>query len=379
MITTTTTGSPLQALERAASGLLPLPALSGEEYARGHALFEARSDQRRRITSLLCDLLAHRAAGSTCVLSVGCGDGAVDVELARVLARLGRPVTYHGIAPHPSSAECFLARLGELPNVHPEVDRCTFAEAPSARGSYDVVLAVHSLYYVDDLAEALRVARRAVAPGGQLVVVHAPAEELNALVEVLALDQGQLFSDAVAQALAEDGVEAERRRLPATLDLTGDDQEQDGDAVLDFAVQVRLPALLRGPVLDVLRDASLPGGGLRVQHPVDAFLVPPPRPPPGAVPAHGRRLTHPPRRGCRGRQAVRRRLRTSAAAPEAGARPKRTSATRDTMPLPVSLVRAPPVSAAAAGRAQGAPRGSTPEPGTTLAPAPLLRLIRSSG
>jgi len=152
------------------------------------------------------------------------------------------------------------------------VDRRPLADSALAESSYDVVLAVHSLYYVPDLVEALTVARRAVAPGGALVVLHAPREELNELVDVLAPDQDQQFSEAVEQALADDGEPVLRLRLDATLDLTAVDSEDEA-AVLDFAVQARLPPILRSKVLDVLREAALSSPGLRVPHPVDAFVI----------------------------------------------------------------------------------------------------------
>ncbi|HSP37109.1 MAG TPA: hypothetical protein VLR26_05100, partial [Frankiaceae bacterium] len=43
--------------------------------------------------------------------------------------------------------------------------------------------------------------------------------------------------------------------------------------ILDFAVQVEVPHQLRPDVLEVLRASALPGPGLRVPHPIDAFVV----------------------------------------------------------------------------------------------------------
>jgi len=259
-------------LAESVAGLLPLPGLSAAQYARGHALFEAHSDQRQLITAWICSLVEDRSVSPTRVLSIGCGDGSVDVEVARTLARSGQRVTYAGIEPNGPVADRFLARLSAVPGVRAVVDRRALADSALTESSYDIVLAVHSLYYVPDLVEALTAARRAVAPGGVLVVLHAPLERLNQLVAVLAPDQNQPFSEAVEHALADDGKPVLRLRLDATLDLTHTD-DQDEAAVLDFAVQVRLPDVLRSQVLDVLREAALPSPGLRVPHPVDAFVI----------------------------------------------------------------------------------------------------------
>ena len=269
---TTARGGALRVLEQSVEGLLPLPGLTAEQYARGHALFEARSDQRGLMTAWLCALLAARPEGPTRVLSIGCGDGSVDVEVARTLAWTGQPVDYAGIEPNAAVADRCLTRLSAVAGVRAVVDQRALADSPLVEGRYDVVLAVHSLYYVPDLADALRTARRALAPGGVLVVLHAPRQQLNQLVDVLAPDQHQPFSAAVARALSDAGDPVLRLRLEATLDLTPSDEHLD-TAVLDFAVQVRLPVFLRGLVLNVLAEAALPSPGLRVPHPVDAFVV----------------------------------------------------------------------------------------------------------
>ncbi len=64
----------LDAIRSARAGAPALDALSPATYARDHAEFETRSDQRRLITSSPADRLARRD-GPISVLSVGCGDG----------------------------------------------------------------------------------------------------------------------------------------------------------------------------------------------------------------------------------------------------------------------------------------------------------------
>ncbi len=65
-------------------------------------------------------------------------------------------------------------------------------------GRFDIVLAVHSLYYVADLTATLRRACAMLAPGGELIVLHAPLEPLNVLVRLLAPGHRQAFGDQVA-------------------------------------------------------------------------------------------------------------------------------------------------------------------------------------
>ena len=260
-------------LRQATGPLLPLPALSPDAYSRGHALFEARSDQRKVLTGWLRRLLGSWADTSPRVLSIGCGDGTVDAAVADLLARPGRVLHYDGIEPHPASGRRFLDRLGQVSGVRAALSPTTFAGYDPAGRRYDLVLAVHSLYYVPDLADAIRAARRLLAPGGMLVVLHAPLSSLNRLVGVLAQDQGQEFSEAVRAALSAQGEAVHRERLDAALDLTASGDADEDRRVLDFAVQVALPDRLRPAVLEVLRASALPGPGLLVPHPIDAYVV----------------------------------------------------------------------------------------------------------
>jgi SAM-dependent methyltransferase len=271
--TATTSTEALRTLRTMAAALLPLPVLTPEDYALGHALFEARSDQRDTVIRWLTQLLETRAGSPTRVLSIGCGDGTVDVELARTLTRLGQPVRYDGIEPNPASGRLFLERLKQVAGVSASVGTSTLEEHAPAGRRYDVVLAVHSLYYVPDLPKALESARDLLAPGGVLVVLHAPHGALNQLVGVLAPSQGQQFSEAVAEALATQQASARCERLDATLNLAAGIADDDDRRVLDFAVQVTTPESLRPAIFDVLRTISLPGTGLRIPHPLDGFIV----------------------------------------------------------------------------------------------------------
>lgn len=278
---------PLAALRGAAAPLLPLPPLSPAVYACAHRLFEARSDQRALLSAWLAGRVAARAGGPTRVLSIGAGDGAVDAVVARVLTASGCPVRYQAVEPHPGSAQRWAAAMRAVPGVRARVQQATFEGAALPdEGGFDVVLFVHSLYYVPDLAGALARAHALLAPGGELVVLHAPREGLNELVTLLAPPSSghpQWFAEQVAAALTALGLPAVRSRLSARLDLTeGADPEQDVQ-VLDFTVQAVLPPELRPLVLQQMAQGRLPGSGLVVPHPVETFVVP--AVVPAAVPA----------------------------------------------------------------------------------------------
>ncbi|WP_123391571.1 class I SAM-dependent methyltransferase [Nocardioides aurantiacus] len=268
----------LDALREAHRGAGPLPALAPDGYARDHAAFEARSDQRALIADHLCSRLAGRPNGPVSVLSVGCGDGALDVRVAAraVAARPARPVRYVGVDPWAGSADSWAAAMAGLrcDALSAESQVATFADA-RLTGRFDVVTFVHSMYYVPDVAAALRAAYDLLRPGGELLVLSGPRGVLNALTDVLAppvAGHRQWFSEDVARGLADAGLRPEpTTTLAARLDLVG-----ASDRVLDFTVQGRLTPRLRPLVREYLAAVARTDpayDGPRVPHPVDVHRV----------------------------------------------------------------------------------------------------------
>lgn len=253
-------------------GRHPLRPLDPTEYAIGHALFEARSNQRERLAGWLVSHLTGRATESTRVLSIGCGDGSVDVQVARALAAGGCSVDYLGVEPHGPSAQAFASQMMAVPGVDSAVLTGLFSEV-RPEGRYDVVLAVHSLYYVADLATTLRRAIGLLSPGGELVILQAPREPLNVLVQLLAPGHPQGFSDEVASQLAALGQIPEIVRIDCRLDLTETGEPETDRRLLEFTVQARVPAKLLRPVRMALAERALDEPGLVLTHPVDALVL----------------------------------------------------------------------------------------------------------
>jgi SAM-dependent methyltransferase len=268
----------LDQLRSARSGEPALPHLAPNTYARGHAAFEALSDQRTLIGRHLSARLARRDTGPVALLSVGCGDGSLDAPQAAVLTDVSpaRPVRYVGVDPHVGSTTALAVAMAALgrDTLSAEVHASTFAEAPVS-GVFDVVTFVHSMYYVPDVAATLLAAYELLRPGGELLVLSAPRGALNVLVDVLAppVDgHRQWFSDDVAAGVTEAGLRTEETStLDARLRLDAASHE-----VLDFTVQARLTPELRPLVrayLDAVSVECPTTGVLHVPHPVDVYCV----------------------------------------------------------------------------------------------------------
>lgn len=265
-------------LRTARRGQAALENLAPDAYARGHAAFEARSDQRALITGYLAGQLALRDVGPVAVLSVGCGDGSLDAPLAAALTDVvpARPIRYVGIDPYVGSTTAFAAAMAGLgrAGLSAEVHATTFADAPVS-GLFDVVTFVHSMYYVPDVAATLRAAHALLRHGGELLVLNAPRGALNELVDVLAPPvegHRQWFSDDIEAGLVRAGLRTEEMvTLDARLDL-----DAASDEVLDFTVQAQLTLELRPLVrayLDAVSVPSATSGVPLVPHPVDVYRV----------------------------------------------------------------------------------------------------------
>lgn len=265
----------LDGLSAAQRGGATLAGLEPDAYAREHAAFELLSDQRGMIAEHLAARLAGLGDGPLSVLSVGCGDGSLDVRLGAGLVDKfpGRQVRYVGIDPWPGSAELFTGKMAALDAVELSVDAyvAPFGDFP-ADETFDVVMFVHSMYYVADVGATLRGALDLLRPGGELWVAIAPSAALNALVGVLAPPlegHRQWFSADVEQAFVVAGIVLDDVvTLDALVDLA-----VASDEVLDFAVQARLTPELYEPVRAYLDAVSVrgPDGRLKVPHPVDVF------------------------------------------------------------------------------------------------------------
>jgi SAM-dependent methyltransferase len=258
------------------------PRLDEATYLRTQKIYEAHSDQRIRIAQWLGDRLPALPStrATVRVLSVGCGDGSLDVALAATLRARGHRVEYVGVEPSATAGVTFTERVGQLPGVEATVVPTRLEDA-ALRGRFDLIVAIHSLYYVDQPAAQMRRLIDVLHPGGSIVVMNAPLGGLNQLVEALAPDGGGtslVYSDTVNDILVQLGYTARRQRIEAALDLSPcfDPQSEMGRDILQFLTHADLTSLSSGAyqaLLDYLRAITLVPGGTLVPHPVDVLTV----------------------------------------------------------------------------------------------------------
>lgn len=263
-------------------GLVPLDPAA---YARAHATYEAHSDQRALLTDCLTGALDRALPGPAprAVLSIGPGDGSVDAPLAAALTPGRGPLRWVAAEPDRTvGARCrtrVAAALGRDADVVLHVG--TFDSLADTVGgeAFDLVLAVHSLYYVPDLARAVAAARDRLAPGGSLVLALAPLEELCLITAAVDPDSHRWWSGDLVDELTDAGLQSTTVRLAGRLDVTdcADPTSATGAAVLDFLVGAdcsRLDVACRAALLDALASITVSVGKRRlVPHPVDVLVV----------------------------------------------------------------------------------------------------------
>ena len=283
-------------IEKALIGSSELVPLTDARYLETHGIYEGRSDQQRLIIDWFADWFADQIAvplppnGAFRVLSVGCGSGILDVQIAtRLLEQtndLHCDLHYVGVDPNQIECETFEQNFADaaLDQAQVECVNTTFEDLEAGRG-FDVIHFVHSLYYMLDPKAALEKARKLLAPGGRLIVFHAPCEALNDLTVRFwdkQYSRPTLFAEDFAEILDAWRWDYERTRIDARLEVSPLAQADSsiGLALTDFIVQID-SLRLSAPVQDLagryLRLISLVSleerGETHISHPVDVFVI----------------------------------------------------------------------------------------------------------
>lgn len=259
-----------------------LEELSDARYHVTHERFEHASNQR----SLIIDWLRHVADATTFpthrptrMLSVGCGGGVMDQRITSVFAGHVDALTLAGVDPNPEHTRTFeslFADKGFAVNVFNGLFEDYRPEV-----TFDVVHFVHCLYYFEHIGPELRNAADMLAPGGIMIVLQAPNEDLNHLADRVwrkQFDQSAWYSDDVLAALEPLGLDTRMQRLAAHVDVTEcfEAEKPAGVEILDFIVQAetqKFSPAFQARLRESLRAiCHVHGNRLLAEHPVDAIV-----------------------------------------------------------------------------------------------------------
>ena len=258
--------------------------LEGQRYADCLHTYEAASNQRELIRGWFTDhTIPQLPTDSASILSIGCGAGDLDVKILAAGKEHAATVSYVGLEPDPQQCERFISRMefANDQNIQVEVHNNRFEEFTEQR-RFDLLLMVHSLYYMDDPERAIENALNLVNESGRLVILIASNDTLNELSSSFwAREYGgsTWFSEDLSRHLEKRGVPFERKRIEATLDITTccEPDSEQGERIADFIAQVpteELPPRLRQMIFSYLKATSHRDGDMRwLPHNVDAFII----------------------------------------------------------------------------------------------------------
>ena len=272
----------IESIDLAVTDLKELSPLNDGDYALCLETFEENSDQRLALLDWLeAKIISKMSRRSSSILSVGCGPGTLDEQLLRSAKTRTEHIAYLGIEPNRIEAAHFLKKMKAQKSD--QVDISILIEPfgdQSFDQSFDLILFVHSLYYMDDRNKAIDLALNSLTPGGQLVICIAPDEALNAIAKLMwqrQMGQESWFSDDVRNYFEARGLEFRKTQIDAKLNVSDcfDLPTETGRKIIDFIIQTRidkLPHSLRQMIFEFLISISeTDGSKTELSHPVDIF------------------------------------------------------------------------------------------------------------
>lgn len=123
--------------------------------------------------NLIDDKKRERGKKSLQILDFGCGTG----EFCKRLASLGHKVT--GIDHSKNMLEIASAHLGKVAEVLHGNHKADFFDNKVNQSRYDIVTAMHSLEWIEDVDSALANLTKVIAPGGLLIFAVFPKNHVK--------------------------------------------------------------------------------------------------------------------------------------------------------------------------------------------------------
>jgi len=259
--------------------------LSEMAYSFGYNLrLKCSSFQQATVSWLLDQSSTLMDAGAPKILSLGCGDGAVDLQVLEPLRTRNRNFYFMGVDFNPVELHRFRKRLSASDEHFREAVtlRCMrFDEFSRLAQRFDLIYMVYFLQSFEHVMPAIATALRHLAPQGRLVIVHQQQSGIYDLRQRFrACLRSQKFhsSEEICALLRQQGVEFSSHTIDTFFDVTTmHAMSLDALLLMSFCFCEDLSALEKREQ-EAIRNAFLEhatagaDGRLRIYEPMDAII-----------------------------------------------------------------------------------------------------------
>ncbi|WP_179131173.1 class I SAM-dependent methyltransferase [Candidatus Entotheonella palauensis] len=227
------------------------------------------------------------------VLSVGSGEGDIDIEFIRAFLDAWSPrwdtLQYVAIEPNAAHREGFLQRLDDISfdhrlNISVIDQRFEELDRGEHQKQYDLVLFVHVFYYFEDPKEVIQRALTLTKEGGQVVIVHQTPTGIPEIQQKymhdIKGDENEMFTTADIRNLLDGSVERyQYHEIDAHLDVTECLRGTEaGLKIMSFCMECDLRKLHEAKVAQISRafwnQAEIkPDGNAFIREPIGVFIL----------------------------------------------------------------------------------------------------------
>lgn len=270
------------------------PPLDDELYAESYQLRKAASTMTVAAIEWFRNhikLLTSQQDHTLSILSIGSGEGDIDVEIIDSLLpevhSSGKKLRYIALEPNPIHCDHFLKRLETISfneNVEVSVRKDFFEPDQFKREEqYDLVLLTHVLYYFKEPEQAIQTALAQTKENGRVVIVHQTAKGIPQIQQEYMLaakgdENEMLVAEDIKKLLADRP--HQYHHLQACLDITEClDGSENGVKIMSFCLECDLRQLQESTFTKILQAFSSlaeieDNGRALIREPIGIFVLP---------------------------------------------------------------------------------------------------------
>lgn len=263
------------------------PPLVGEQYLTAHHDFRAKSDQHQIIVKWVEDnIYSSFIDDKISILSIGCGDGCIDFDIARLFLGKNVSVNYSFLEPNNSSIAKLKISMSNDASISRQVRSIYYndtIESAQLEGKFDIIFFTHSMYHLFDREHALRKSLDHLRKDGKIIIVCSTDKGVVELKKnvysslSLKLSRPLLVPSSINQLLDLLDLEYSSVCLSSKLDFTDWEELGLSSSILPFLFNTNIDHLPKsvGRVIknEISALLTVEDGKMLLEHPLCFYTV----------------------------------------------------------------------------------------------------------